>query len=725
MARPENKQKRVERAILSAPPALTTSTFEALLPRRVAARATRVIVACLIVVCGSCSTRVPPRAESPSARPADSRATFAQAYEFYLRGDVQQALPLFRALEGQNPALADYHLYFIGMISARLGDATESERAFTELIRQFPQSVKASAARLELGRLYLASDRIDEARAVVQPLAVSGSTTDTDARLLLAEADEADGNAAGAYAGFMAVRRSAPSSRAARLATERIGTLRLSHPELNPVGAERLTEAQLLLAQGNYRAATDLAQSILADPQGVDEASALRVYADALSGQGRRDDAVATLRQLADHYPDDPAAPAALFRAASLLWNSNRDDEALSLFEKYLQRYPHAENAPDALYAIGRIDHAGGRDSEGLQRFDEVVQRYPDSKIASEARWRIGWISYTSAQWRPAAAAFGHLADIATGESAAGATYWLGRALEHSGDHSAATRQYERIVETAPNGYYAMWARARLRGSSATRVVEGELDAGGRVPVNVPAVSPGPFPGIDTFHSSRAEALRQAGVYDLSRGELAAIEQTSGGDPEIERYLLRAYQSVDGYAAAIRLAQRSGGASGSADEQQHVLYPLAFWTPVRRDAGAQGINPLLIEAIMRQESRFDPQARSPANALGLLQLLPSTAERVAGGPIDSSDLLEPETNIRLGVRYLRSVLDRFAGDPIKAVAAYNGGEAAVERWERQFGNLETDEFVESITYRETRDYVKRVVGNYRMYSKLYRRRVTR
>jgi soluble lytic murein transglycosylase len=115
---------------------------------------------------------------------------------------------------------------------------------------------------------------------------------------------------------------------------------------------------------------------------------------------------------------------------------------------------------------------------------------------------------------------------------------------------------------------------------------------------------------------------------------------------------------------------------------------------------------------------FDPTARSPADARGLMQLLPSTAERVAA-TTDPIDLNDPQVNIDLGTRYLRALLTRFGGDPLKAIAAYNGGENAVVKWQRQFADLADDEFVESITYRETRDYVKRVVSNYRAYQQQY------
>jgi len=110
---------------------------------------------------------------------------------------------------------------------------------------------------------------------------------------------------------------------------------------------------------------------------------------------------------------------------------------------------------------------------------------------------------------------------------------------------------------------------------------------------------------------------------------------------------------------------------------------------------------------------------SPAAAYGLMQLLAPTASRVAGRPVDATTLFDPTTNITLGTRYLRQLLDRFDGNLAKALAAYNGGEDAVAKWERRAPGVPTDEFVETISYRETRHYVKTVLGNYRRYRRLY------
>lgn len=132
--------------------------------------------------------------------------------------------------------------------------------------------------------------------------------------------------------------------------------------------------------------------------------------------------------------------------------------------------------------------------------------------------------------------------------------------------------------------------------------------------------------------------------------------------------------------------------------------------------------------MIRQESLFDVEAVSSANARGLMQLLPSTAARVARG-IDRADfrtesLFEPESNVALGAAYLHELLDRYRNNVERAVAAYNAGEAAVDKWQLRYASLQDDEFVESISFRETRSYVKRVLQNERIYRALYSQRIS-
>jgi soluble lytic murein transglycosylase len=144
---------------------------------------------------------------------------------------------------------------------------------------------------------------------------------------------------------------------------------------------------------------------------------------------------------------------------------------------------------------------------------------------------------------------------------------------------------------------------------------------------------------------------------------------------------------------------------------------------VKQYAEQRGIDPYLVLALIRQESLFDTQARSSAAALGLMQLLPSTAKRIAKQAGMSSPtpeaLFEPEVNLALGTQYLKNLLQRYSNNWFKAIAAYNAGESAVDRWEKEIDTDDIEEFVERIPYSETRGYVKLVMRNHRIYKSLY------
>jgi soluble lytic murein transglycosylase len=158
-------------------------------------------------------------------------------------------------------------------------------------------------------------------------------------------------------------------------------------------------------------------------------------------------------------------------------------------------------------------------------------------------------------------------------------------------------------------------------------------------------------------------------------------------------------------------------------ELRRHLYPLGYWSIVYPAARARGVDPLLVAAVIRQESAFRPEAVSSANARGLMQLMPSTAaelSRATGAPPPRPEALhQPAANIDLGTTLLARLLARYDGSVVKALAAYNGGEEAVAKWERRYPARDEDEFVELISYRETREYVKAVLGNHRQYQRLY------
>jgi soluble lytic murein transglycosylase-like protein len=256
------------------------------------------------------------------------------------------------------------------------------------------------------------------------------------------------------------------------------------------------------------------------------------------------------------------------------------------------------------------------------------------------------------------------------------------------------------VADDHPATFYGMLAIVRL--GLAPREAASPSDA------ERPA-----FPdGLTSAHATRARLYNELGLHRLARRELDALAPSVSTGT-----LLQAYAAVEAPGPALRLA-RTSVAGG-----RRYLYPLGYWEIVRPMAESRGLDPLLVAALIRQESLFFPDAVSPADAHGLMQLLPGTARELAtsaGRPVpDREALHQVTTNVDLGTSLLRRLLDRYGGSRVKALAAYNAGEEAVAKWERRYGDRPDDEFVELISFRETRDYVKSVLTHYEVYRQLY------
>jgi len=158
---------------------------------------------------------------------------------------------------------------------------------------------------------------------------------------------------------------------------------------------------------------------------------------------------------------------------------------------------------------------------------------------------------------------------------------------------------------------------------------------------------------------------------------------------------------------------------GRGEQEWRLAYPRAFPELVARHSRGNGVPEALQLSIMREESAFNPRIESWANALGLTQMLVRTAQRFAEGRVSRETLLDPARNLELGSRFLGFLLQHFGGAVPLAIAGYNAGEGAVDRWLRERGDLELDEFLETIPYDETRNYTKRVLASYAAYSWLY------
>ena len=248
-------------------------------------------------------------------------------------------------------------------------------------------------------------------------------------------------------------------------------------------------------------------------------------------------------------------------------------------------------------------------------------------------------------------------------------------------------------------------------------------DVDGKVPANFKD------PGL-AVKFERARDLAFVGLEDGARRELGEIEKRARSLPD--RHLLMVeYASVRNFERSSYIGELGFGAArlrdgfrGDSRQYWEYAYPRAWEPTVQKAARSTSVPEELIWGIMRAESHYKDDVQSPVGALGLMQMMPFTGRKVASlmniKSFETRSLLDPDTNIKLGSRYLQRLLEKFSGSVPLTAAGYNAGPHRVNAWVKNFGSLDMDEFIEHIPFVETRNYVKRVVRNYQIYGFLYK-----
>jgi len=396
------------------------------------------------------------------------------------------------------------------------------------------------------------------------------------------------------------------------------------------------------------------------------------------------------------------------------------------------------EPAARAAYLRADLAHDRGDLETARDRYRVVTRDFPRTRYGGLARMRLGFLALGAGSAEEAAGHFRAYRGDRPGEGWHTASlYWEGRALEAAGDSTGAVELYRRVRDRDPVSYYGMLAAREpgpdpwLAFMEQSSPGEGRRGAGsGRDRVRGPRASPGRAAGpagalVDAL-LGRMHRLRQLEWRQRALRELDAVrrevETAAGGPLALARALHDERWSQPGIGLGWQAFQEAGGRWSR--PLLEAVFPLPFPREIRRAAGEHGVSAALVAAVARQESSFDPGAESPAGAVGLMQLMPPTAQQLARragrGRLDSAALRDREVSLALGTRYLAQLLERFDGSRPAALIAYNAGPDRYERW-RRYPEFRSDEelMVERIPFAETRRYVKSVLRNEGIYGKLY------
>jgi soluble lytic murein transglycosylase len=352
------------------------------------------------------------------------------------------------------------------------------------------------------------------------------------------------------------------------------------------------------------------------------------------------------------------------------------------------------------LVAVASDKRREGDFAGAIELFRKIIDKYPSER--EEAIWGIGWTYFLSGEYKKSSEIFKELFDKYNDSKY---LYWYARSIDMSGEN--ASDKYKRLVENKKD-FYSLIAGRRMN-SSINLIKSSET-----IKIKKPVISSKDYLSKKL---DRIECLLELGFQKEAASEMLYISRKTNSTDDIY-YICTKLNEIGYYNHSVRLASKMP----EIQKMMEFLYPLAHWEIVERFSDKYNLDPLLILAVVREESRFDSDARSPAGALGLMQLMPSTAfrfdKKLKIGIRNSHDILNVRNNLNIGIYYLSNLIkdfDSFA----PAIASYNAGEDIVRKWLKEGRYKSADEFIEDIPYQETRNYVKKVLSSYFEYKRIF------
>lgn len=637
--------------------------------------------------------------------------------------DPAASVRFLRAAQRDFPVLDDYVRFWLGEAFLRAGDAWPAAALFDSIVPAVPDTLLASRAAFRAGEAWYRAGSCGEATSrFLNGLTLNDKDPDAPLALLhLADCAVRDGRFAEGRLHLQQLWGRYPQVPEAREAQWRLASGADGKPWSPPADDLYARALAFLGLSLHAEAVEELRAFLAAAPQHPRRHEAQLKLGIAYVRLKQYDLAKTVFRDLvAERVLESNEATVWLAR---IYLREGQGDKLLDLAQSVAKSSLSADQKASVLFFTGIWLEDQARYPEAIERYRQVAKTGESLSQRLDALWRIGWVQYRIGRFRDASDTFHAVAAEKDKDWEPQALYWMARALEHEESSKAQAKElYQQVCQRYVFTYYCQLARKRV-GMPASQPVSrdsssedlGTLPSGKRAEIEREA------------GYRRAVELKILGLDQDATRELAALTERFGRDQEVVLALSTLLSEVGAHHQALRLArlyfreklERDGGAVSSA--LWKVAYPNAF-LPIIQAQAAKGVDPYLVAAIIREESQYDRRAVSRVGAIGLMQVMPTTANQVARrlgfSGMGREDLFDQETNIRIGVRYLEQLVEQFAGNVIYVIAAYNAGPAAVNAWIAMNRGRDPDEFVELIPYQETRQYVKRVLRSYHEYLRL-------
>ena len=617
---------------------------------------------------------------------------FKKGYCFIKLGKFEEGVSRLSGVENELPIVADYIIYYQGAGYQNLSDFENASIAFNKILTQYPESGVKKKTLERLGNIYTDTGDYPNAERIFRALYGEESDRHKKASYLysLGNALEKQGKYQEASALYKRVwveypetKGSSDAYRAGRNLSQTQGIAwRATESDYVQRGNTLFSRSRWNAALNNYD----------------------KVPSKSTDTRTKVGIALVNTKQLneAENILKGINSPESLFWRGKLKSKQGLDSEASDLYYQIHVQFPSSKLAAEGLYNAARLYQINGNTQRAIKIYDELTRTYPKSKYAEDGAWYLGWIYYRKGMYREALGTFSAFTDASSTFNASNARYWKARTLEKQGRKEEAMAEYTALAALTTPTYHSYMAQQKTGVRPNYRNMNPES-----IPLNTSA----------NTRKEKTMLLIRLGMLEEARLETEKLQQEANTQEEFVLVSLL-YSKVDDYYNSIKVAQGIG-----LPQANTLSFPRGYKDIVRAYAKKYGVDELLVYSIMREESRFQKDVVSPADAVGLMQLIPPTARAVARQIGISGFTVEmltiPRINIEMGTYYFRQVLDEFDGDVELALASYNAGPHRAADWKVRFYGLEKDEFIEEVPFRETRNYIRRILRSYGAYKAIY------
>jgi soluble lytic murein transglycosylase len=660
-----------------------------------------------------------------------SLAQLGQGINAWNARDLPGAISKLHGVAAAQPRLADYAVYYLSSAEEQSGD---SASALEELNRYRANPIPASPLA---GKITLAYAKALLARRQPETNTKALEVLEADYKLLpqpdgdftVGLAYEAQNEPQQAALAYQRVFYSYPNTDTAAQAWTALDHLRASlgadFPK--PTAKQQLERCQKWLdAREYYKARQEYEQlSKSLDDSARDDAKVGMGAAIYLSGDSSG--AFHYLKNL--HVARSEADAERLYYLTEAARKTGDDAEMMDAVKQLGEHYDKSVWRLKALITAGNRYLLTNDRDKYTPLYKEASDTFPSDNSTAYCHWKVTWDAWLGDKPDRETLLREQIERYPDDTRASTALYFLGRLAEKNNKPAEARAWYERVSLQYPHYFYGVLARDRMKQPEAAAAVADETIKGWLDQIDWPKqrdLSASEATPATRLRIERSRLLTLAGLPDLAEAELRFGARTGNEQPALLAVELA--RTASSPFRALRLMKSFSGdylalpIDRAPMKFWQMLFPLPYKDEVVRNARAHSLDPWQVAALIRQESEFNPGAKSHANAYGLMQVIPSTGRmmgRREGVRVRTTALFDPAMNIRLGTEYLRGQLDSWSGDWTQTLAAYNAGPGRVHEWLSWSNYREPAEFVESIPFSETREYVQAVLRNADMYRAIY------